>query len=415
MSEQPLDGAGEFCRAPTTVVEGCKLFFAGERIIDTASEILAIHGGPRAFAGELPPWPPVDEDVRRALDEAARDGSWGRYHGRHGERLAAELARMHDVEHVLPVCSGTFAVELALRGLAIGHGDEVLLAGYDFPGNFRAIEATRARPVLVDVEADSCLLDLELLAAAIGPRTRAMIVSHLHGALVDMPRVMQLAREHQLAVVEDACQTPGATIAGRAAGSWGDVGVLSFGGSKLLSAGRGGAVLTSGARIHQRCKIHCQRGNDAFPLSELQAAVLVPQLAKLAERNQRRAASVLQLRAETAGLAALRHLANRTKHAAPSFYKVAWQYEPAAAGNTPIDEFVAALAAEGAPLDRGFRGFAGRGQKRCRKAGPLDQSRRAAETTILLHHPILLESGERIRALARAIAKVANAFAISGG
>ncbi len=304
---------------------------------------------------------------------------------------------MHGVEHVLPVCSGTFAVELALRGLTIGPEDEVLLAGYDFPGNFRAIEATGARPVLVDVEADGCLLDLEQVAAAIGPRTRAMIVSHLHGALVDMPRVMDLARGHQLAVVEDACQTPGATIAGRTAGSWGDVGVLSFGGSKLLSAGRGGAVLTSDGQIHQRAKIHCQRGNDAFPLSELQAAVLVPQLGRLDERNQRRAASVQQLRAETADLSALQPLANRTENAMPSFYKVAWQYVPAAAGNVPIDEFVAALAAEGAPLDRGFRGFAGRGDKRCRKAGPLHQSRRAAESTILLHHPVLLESSERIR------------------
>jgi dTDP-4-amino-4,6-dideoxygalactose transaminase len=375
---------------------------------------LAIHGGPQAFAGKLPPWPPVDDDVRRALDALAQDGSWGRYHGRHGERLAAELARMHNVEHALPVCSGTFAVELALRGLTIGAGDEVLLAGYDFPGNFRAIEATGARPVLVDVEVDGCLLDLQQIAAAIGPRTRAMVVSHLHGALVDMPCVMELAREHHLAVVEDACQAPGAAICGRAVGSWGDVGVLSFGGSKLLSAGRGGALLTSDAQIHQRSKIHCQRGNDAFPLSELQAAVLLPQLVKLAERNQRRAASVLQLRSETADVAALRPLVNRTEDATPSFYKVAWQYMPAAAGNKPIEEFVAALAAEGTSLDRGFRGFAGRGEKRCRKAGTLDQSRRAAKSTILLHHPVLLETGDRISVLSRAIAKVANAFA-SGG
>ncbi|MEX2113368.1 MAG: aminotransferase class V-fold PLP-dependent enzyme [Pirellulales bacterium] len=384
------------------------------RIIDTNHERLAIHGGPRALDGELPSWPPSDEAVRKALADAWAVGSWGRYHGPHVERLAAELAEMHGVEYVLPVCSGTFAVELALRGLKIGAGDEVLLAGYDFPGNFRAIEATQARPVLVDVEPAGCLIDLERLATAIGPHTRAVIVSHLHGMLVDMPRVMEQARELELTVVEDACQTPGAVIAGRAAGAWGDVGVLSFGGSKLLTAGRGGALLTADDEIHQRCKIYCHRGNHAFPMSELQAAVLVPQLSKLAERNRRRAASVEQLRAETVDVPTLRPLVNRTSAATPTYYKVAWQYLPAAAGDAPIDEFVAALAAEGAPLDRGFRGFASRGQRRCRKSGTLDHSRRAAESTILLHHPILLEPPEQISLLARAMAKVAAAFAQHG-
>ncbi len=394
--------------------DGDAVFFARVCIIDTNRERLAIHGGPRTLDGEPPHWPPIDDDVRRALADAWADGSWGRYHGQHVERLAAELAALHGVEHVLPVCSGTFAVELALRGLKIGAGDEVLLAGYDFPGNFRAVEAVQARPVLVDVEADGCLIDGERLAAAVGPRTRAVIVSHLHGMLVDMPRVMDVARGLHLAVVEDACQTPGATIAGRAAGSWGDVGVLSFGGSKLLTSGRGGAVLTADAEIHQRCKVFCHRGNHAFPLSELQAAVLVPQLARLAERNQRRSVAVERLRAATADLPALRPLLNRTASATPTYYKAAWQYVPNEAGDTSIDEFVAALAAEGAPLDRGFRGFAGRGQRRCRKSGTLDHSRRAADSTILLHHPILLEPARQIDLLARAMAKVAAAFAQHG-
>lgn len=372
---------------------------------------MAIHGGTKTLDGEPPTWPPVDDEVRRALEAAWADGSWGQYRGPHCERLVAELAQLHGVPHVLPVCSGTFAVELALRGLKIAAGDEVLLAGYDFPGNFRAIEAVQARPVLVDVSAHSCLMDLERVEAAILPATRAMIVSHLHGMLLDMPRVMELAQRHRLAVIEDACQVPGATISGRPAGSWGDVGVLSFGGSKLLSAGRGGAVLTSDAETHQRMKVYCQRGNDAFPMSELQAAVLGPQLSKLRERNAAREASVRQLLTETTALAALQPLVDRAPSSTPAYYKVAWRYVPSAAGDMPVEEFVAALAAEGAPFDRGFRGFARRGEARCRRAGSLDQSRRAADTTILLHHPILLEGPETISALAHAMKKVAAAFA----
>ena len=176
------------------------------------------------------------------IEDAWADGSWGRYHGPHCGKLERELARLHEVDFVTLVCSGTFAVELALRGLGIARGDEVILAGYDFPGNFRAIEAIGARVALVDVEPDGWLLDLDQLPAAVGEHTRAIVVSHLHGGMADMPRLMDFAARHSLAVVEDACQSPGAIVSGRVAGSWGDVGVLSFGGSKLLTAGRGGAA-----------------------------------------------------------------------------------------------------------------------------------------------------------------------------
>jgi dTDP-4-amino-4,6-dideoxygalactose transaminase len=380
---------------------------------DPTHEPLAIHGGPRALAGEVPVWPPADDGVRLALERAFADGSWGRYTGEHTERLTAELARRHDVEFVSLCCSGTFAVELALRSLKIGAGDEVILAGYDFPGNFRAIEAAGARPVLVDVEQDGWLLDLDQLPAAIGKHTRAVIVSHLHGGMADMPRVMDLARKHQLAVVEDACQATGAMVGRRAAGSWGDVGVLSFGGSKLLTAGRGGAMMTRDAEMHQRAKIFCQRGNHAYPLSELQAAVLLPQLELLDERNVARRSAVRRLLAATSDLPGLKPLANRTPDAVPSYYKLAWHYAARELGEHAIDEFVAAAQAEGLPLDTGFRGFARRGQRRCRKVGNLEHSRRAAEATFILHHPILLEGAERIDAVARGMVKVALAFSQS--
>jgi perosamine synthetase len=363
------------------------------------------------LAGDPPVWPIADEEVRLAIERAWADGSWGRYEGIHGRQLEQELARLHDAEFVTLCCSGTFAVELALRGLKIGPSDEVILAGYDFPGNFRAIEATGARPVVVDVEPEGWLLDADQLPAALSGQTRAILISHLHGEVADMPRIMNFAREHGLAVVEDACQAPGGLAAGRMAGSWGDVGVLSFGGSKLLTAGRGGAIVTRQAEVHQRAKVFCQRGNNAFPLSELQAAILLPQLARLAERNARRRANVERLLAQTKDVSGLRPPVNPTASSAPSYYKLAWRYCAAETGDCPIDEFVAAIQAEGVPMDTGFRGFARRTGRRCRKVGSLPHSQRAADSTLLLHHPILLESAERIEGLARAIVKVVAAFA----
>jgi dTDP-4-amino-4,6-dideoxygalactose transaminase len=188
------------------------------------------------------------------------------------------------------------------------------------------------------------------------------------------------------------------------------VGVLSFGGSKSLTAGRGGALLTSDAQMHQRAKVYAERGNEAFPLSQLQAAVLLPQLRRLAERNARRRESVLRLWQQTADLPALKPLPAHRPGDLPAYYKLAWQYLPQRAGGRSIDDLVAALQAESVPIDRGFRGFAGRSERRCRKSGSLAESVRAAETTLLLHHPILLEPDAVIDLVAQAMAKVLHAF-----
>ena len=151
---------------------------------------LAIDGGLPAFPHGPPQWPIPDDDVRMALEAAWSDGSWGRYEGPHLERLSAELCRFHGVAFASPCCSGTFAVELALRSLKIGAGDEVLLAGYDFPGNFRSIEAVGARPVLIDIDPRTWCPDVQQVEDALGENSRAILVSHLHGGLADMQAIL---------------------------------------------------------------------------------------------------------------------------------------------------------------------------------------------------------------------------------
>jgi perosamine synthetase len=349
------------------------------------------------------PWPPRDEAIREALLAAWSDGSWGRYEGPHTRQLIQRLAELHGVEHVTLTCSGTVAVELALRGLRIGPGDEVILAGYDFPGNFRAIEAIGARPVLVDIDPTTWSIDPDAMAAAGGPNVRAVIVSHLHGGLAPMRALTALAARHGLAIVEDACQAPGATVDGQPAGTWGDVGVLSFGGSKLLSAGRGGAILTRQAEVHQRIRVYSARGNEAFPLSELQAAVLLPQLDHLAERNQQRRRAAERLLSVTKRVGGLRGVAASGDGSAASFYKLAWLLEEPLRSVCPRDALLAAAQDRSLPLDRGFRGFGQRSARRCRRVGSLEHSQRAAEHTILLHHPVLLAEAVVLDQLAAAM------------
>lgn len=377
---------------------------------------LAIRGGSPLLPQGPPHWPLPDEEVRAALEAAYADGTWGRYHGPHCERLKALLRELCGVSQAWLCSSGTIAVELALRGLKIEPGDEVILAAYDFPGNFRAIEAVGARPVLADLAMGTWTLDVEQVRTALSDQTKAVLVSHLHGSLAAMPRLRQIADERGIVIVEDACQVPGAVVAGRPVGTWGDCGVLSFGGSKLLTAGRGGAVVTNREDVLQRIKIHCERGNDAYPLSELQAAVLVPQIPQLAKQNERRFNAVKLLLSEckqAIGMTPIELTANDDRSA---FYKLPWLLS----GNNDDcsgqnfeqlrGQFIAAIRAEGVALDEGFRGFARRGKERCRIVGELHHARQAAAGTVILHHPVLLESDETIRLVAQAINKASAAF-----
>ncbi len=366
---------------------------------------LAIHGGPAAIPEGPPGWPGCEEVVRAALEAAWADGSWGRYDGPHGRELARRLADMHGVQQAWCCSSGTVAVELALRGLRVSSGDEVILAGYDFPGNFRAVEAVGAVPVLVDIQRRRWCLDVGQLDLAWSPQVRTIIVSHLHGGLAAMAEIRAWADARQVAVVEDACQVPGAWVDGRQAGTWGDVGVLSFGGSKLLSAGRGGALLTNRAEAIQRIKIYSERGNQAYPLSELQAAVLLPQLESLAERNRIRLQNAVRLIEACRAYSVLEPVTWDEAREAPAFYKLAWLLQTSVPGPSRED-LLAAIRAEGVAVDEGFRGFALRSGRRCRKVGALPHSQEAARGTVLLHHPILLSPTTEMNRIARAIGKV---------
>lgn len=318
-------------------------------------------------------WPPIDDDILAALRDAWADGSWGRYESGHVARLESAIAAFLNTEHVLTCASGTLAVETALRALGVQTGDEVILAAYDYGGNFLSVHAVGALPVLVDVDPDNMTLDPAGLAAAFSSRVKAVIVSHLHGGLANMPAIVD-ACAGRVPIVEDAAQSPGATVAGRPAGTWGDVGIWSFGGSKLLSAGRGGALFTRRADVAQRARLILGRGNNLVaPLSEIQALVLLPQLVKLPARHAIRRRAVERLR-DLPGLSLFRNQVEGD----PGYYKVGFR--------TPHRDRYASL------LDPGFRpAHLGRAKSRYRAAGPLPHAETAGREVAILHHPVLLD------------------------
>lgn len=344
------------------------------------------------------------------MSAALADGSWGRYHGPWCDRLREALRQSHQLEHAIVTCSGTAAVELALRGLGVTAGDEVILAAYDFKGNFQDVLALGATPVLVDVRPDNWALDVDQVAEAVTTKTRAIIASHLHGAHVDMARLSGLARERQIGLLEDACQSPLATVQGRVAGTWGDVATLSFGGSKLVTAGRGGAVLTARADVAQRIRLHTQRGNDAYPLSELQAAALLPQWEQLPAWNARRLATVTALRQAFADQplpVGMQPFLNPGPTCQPVYYKWGFQFDPQAWGGLTRTQLAQALRAEGVALDPGLRGLHKiHSSRRFRAVGPLPEATRADRDILTLHHPVLLRPVDEARVVPQALAKL---------
>lgn len=370
----------------------------------------AILGGAPCFPEGPPEWPFADPAISQVLQQAQQTGLWGKYHGPCTEQLQQELADFHQTEEVILCSSGTVAIELALRGLGIGPGDEVILAAYDFEGNFKNIVTVGATPVLVDVDRQNCNLDLNLLEQAITNSTKCILVSHLHGGLVSMSAVMNLAQKWGIPVVEDACQIPGAKIEGQIAGSTGDIGVLSFGGSKLLTAGRGGALMTSSPQIAQRIRLYSFRGNEAYPLTELQAALLRPQLKTLPDQNQKRQENVtrlLQQLGDHTGLTSLYQTNENETDSYPGYYKLGFKYDPEHFTGLSRALFCLCMQSEGIALYPGFRALhAIHSKRRFKQFNDLSVATACDQNLVVLHHPVLLTTQNNMALIAGAVTRI---------
>lgn len=369
----------------------------------TPEELPALLGGRPVHPDGPPAWPLPDDDVLTALQSAYASGNWGAYHGENLPRLE-ELLRGHfQSPHVFTTASGTLATEVALRALGVSAGDEVIMGAYDYEPNFLTVLAIGAKPVLIDCRPDSPVLDERLVSSAITPRTKAILASHLHGGMVAMPALRAVAGT--IPIVEDAAQATGGTVEDRPAGSLGDAGVISFGGSKLLSAGRGGAVFFREAGHAQRAKVILSRGVQQWGvLSELQATVLIPQLAKLAERTRHRHQMAEQLHALLAMIPGLKPIVNHTP-CVPGYYKLGFYLDEAVFG-LGRESFVKALRAEGIAFDAGFRPVhQGRSPGRFIQGSPLTHADRAGRQMVMLHHPVLSGDASGVARVAGAVGK----------
>jgi len=196
-------------------------------------------------------------------------------------------------KHAIAVCNGTMALFVSLKCLGIGPDDEVIVPNFTFIASANAVLLTGATPVLCEVKEDTFCLDVDRAESLVSNRTKAIMPVHLYGQAADMTAVMSFANRHNLRIVEDAAEAIGVRFQGQHAGTFGDVGILSYYGNKTVTCGEGGMVLTNDDTLAKAAYRFKNYGRDErgafvhesigfnFSFTDLQAAVGVAQMKKL--------------------------------------------------------------------------------------------------------------------------------------
>lgn len=329
---------------------------------------LALNGGEPTRTEPFPDWPIWDEREEDALLETLRSGRWGALSDdSRVARFEEAFALAHHARYGRCVTSGTVALEVALRAVGVEFGDEVIVPPYTFIATASACLMVGAIPIFVDIDPETYNLDPTKIEAAITARTRVIMPVHLGGCPADMDRIMALAQQHELYVIEDACQAHAASWDERRVGAIGDMGCFSFQASKNINAGEGGIILTNQAMLAERAWSlrNCGRIRDGawyrhellgdnYRMTEWQAAVLLAQLTRMEDLARRRETNALYLAerlTDVEGITPQRRDPKVTQHAYHLFIA---RYNPDAFAGLSRDHFLAALRAEGIPCSEGY-------------------------------------------------------------
>ena len=326
---------------------------------------LAISGGTPVRSTSYPDWPSLDESDVEAVTAVVRGGQVGGYPepGPRAAEFAAGFAAYQGASHGIVMANGTVTMEVALKALDVGWGDEVIIPALTFAATPYAAMAAGALPVFVDVEPERWTIDPDLVEAAVTPRTRAIMPVHLGQQMADMDRIMEIARRHDLFVVEDCAHAHGQRWRDQGAGCIGDFGSFSHQSTKILTAGEGGTLTTQDERLARRAHslIDCGRPKDAaeqeytfganYRLGELACALLVNGLRRFPAQQERRAAlgeHFERLAADLPGVTIKRRDPRITRW---SFYRYIFEIDPDAFAGATNEQVAEVLEAEGVPAE----------------------------------------------------------------
>lgn len=332
---------------------------------------LALFGGTPVRTKPFSPWPQFDEREERNILETLRSRKWGGYP--FPSKLSVEFCRRfadyHGARHCVLASNGSVTLEVALKAAGVKAGDEVIVPNYTFAATAQCAVRCNAVPVFVDIEERNYCMDPDLVEKAITPKTRFIIPVHLGSSCTDMDRIMEIARKHNLIVIEDCAHAHGGQWRGMGVGSIGDFGSFSFQSSKLMTAGEGGAITIKDDTHFARAMslINCGRkepGYDAFDglvfgwnyrLGDMHVAILRAQMDRLDEvtlARQKMADAFIKLLHEN--VKGLRVLDVDPRVTRRHCYQTVMKYDPSYFRGVHRDKFLQALEAEGVSLDGDF-------------------------------------------------------------
>ncbi len=322
---------------------------------------LAIQGGDQVFHGSWPCWPVWGERELSNLRTALDSPFWGgTTRGPMLQRIADNFARYCDCEYGIPMANGTVTLELSLRALGIGNGDEVIIPAFTFVAVPMAVLNVGAIPVFVDLNPSTLCIAPESILSAVTPSTKAIIPVHTAGQPADLTAILQIGKDNNLFVIEDCAQSHGAVYQGRKMGSFGHCGSYSFQQFKNMTCGEGGMVVTNDKDLAElldyslskfgRLKDghwydHHRLATNAT-LTELQAAILLAQFDRLEEQTEKRANAgkyLIGALADAQGIKPLNWAPGTDRH---GYHLFVFYYDADRFGGLPRERFVAALNAE---------------------------------------------------------------------
>ena len=394
---------------------------------------LALKGGTPVRTAPFPRWPIVGEAGRAALLEVFDSGIWS-FGGPREKELARRWAELTGARFAHCVSNGTVSLEIALRALGIGPGDEVIVPALTWYGTAWAVQQVGAVPVFADVGDRDWCLEPAAVRAAVGPHTRAVIPVHLYDQVAEMDALLALASELDLRIVEDCAHAHGSEWGGVGVGTLGDVGSFSFQQSKSMTSGEGGMLVTNDEQLSREiyglknCGRPLGDGDHGFGgnqrITEFQAAVLLPQLDRLEEQLDTRQANLEILRrgfAQVPGVSAREAKPRMTRQ---GLYGAGLRIDPKAFGGLPTELIARSVQAEGVPIEKPYavvyrapawkagltRIRVPAGQRPERVLGlesvcPVAERISEQEGLVLLHH-LLLGPERDTRDIVEAIAKV---------
>lgn len=322
------------------------------------------------------PWPSFTDEEARAVQQVLLSNKVNYWTGNECREFEREFAAWCGTRHAIALSNGTLALDLALKGLGIGPGDEVVVTPRTFIASVSCVVNAGATPVFADVEPDSGNLSARTIAQVLTPRTKAVVCVHLAGWPCDMDPIMALAAQHGLKVIEDCAQAHGALYKGRKVGSLGHVGAWSFCQDKIMTTGGEGGMVTvddeklwrdmwaykdhgkSYAAVYERQHppgfrwLHESFGTN-WRMLEMQAVIGRIQLKRLAGWTQQRTAHAQAILDACRGQAAVR-VVEPSADSVHAYYKCYVYVQPQRlAGGWSRDRIVEAINARGVPAYQG--------------------------------------------------------------